>query len=353
MTSIDARLNKVMPGLSAKERAILALGAFKSKEAEDPKWRLTMPPAQLAEFGRYIDLINAVALKVAATVIVISKEVEKLELNRNLHSVLRLWEFNLAEIDFAASLVSREPISESEHRRLVERTAAGYVRVDLLATVLAEERRAWSDEDLEEVTWAGERVVKHEAWNRLRGEADAEIRRAAAAGELVSKGKGKDLRVRSGSFDTWLGREPVAYPTWAGGFEVRPDDDPRVEADQRNLEHLQKALTQTPLARMVEGELPADEDSVSDLAELLEESMKRAVVQAWQELRAVEVVLDEAAAEFDGEDPLRPRLRQDLDQARETLQKLRAYLWHRDESYELAEPGEEELDAARRLIEAT
>ena len=110
MTSIDARLNKVMPGLSARERAILILGSFKSKTPEDPKWRNTMPPDQVPEFNRLIGLIGACGVQLAHLVTFLEGEVEKLELRVLLLHLLDSWNLNLAEIDYAAALVAREPI---------------------------------------------------------------------------------------------------------------------------------------------------------------------------------------------------------------------------------------------------
>jgi hypothetical protein len=52
--SIDARLGKLMPALSAQERAILILRSLKEKTPEDPLWRSTMPREQAAEFNRLI-----------------------------------------------------------------------------------------------------------------------------------------------------------------------------------------------------------------------------------------------------------------------------------------------------------
>ena len=57
--SIDVRLNKLMPGLSAKERAILVLRSLREKTPEDPLWRRTMPQEQPAEFRRLMVLVNA------------------------------------------------------------------------------------------------------------------------------------------------------------------------------------------------------------------------------------------------------------------------------------------------------
>ncbi len=57
--SLGARLNKLLPVLSAKERAILVLRSLKDKTPEDPIWRQTMPREQSPEFNRLIVLMNA------------------------------------------------------------------------------------------------------------------------------------------------------------------------------------------------------------------------------------------------------------------------------------------------------
>ena len=58
--SIDGRLDKLTPALTAKERAILILRASKEGVSEDPQVRSKMPPEQALEFNRYIGLMNGV-----------------------------------------------------------------------------------------------------------------------------------------------------------------------------------------------------------------------------------------------------------------------------------------------------
>ena len=53
MSTLDTRLSRLMPALSAKERGVLVLRSLKDGTAEDPMWRSTMPLNQYAEFNRY------------------------------------------------------------------------------------------------------------------------------------------------------------------------------------------------------------------------------------------------------------------------------------------------------------
>ena len=147
-----------------------------------------------------------------------------MELRLALWFTLGLWQLNLAEIDFLASVVAREAVTESVYEQKAAGHEGVYLPVATLATALATEQRAWVDDDLEEVGWTRERLVRDEAWARLTAEAEREIRQAAKAGELESRGPGKALEVRAASFDAWAGRPLTLRPEWADGYEVLPDD---------------------------------------------------------------------------------------------------------------------------------
>src|SRR5262245_55778270 len=131
--SIDARLNRLTPALSARERGLLVLRAWKEKTAQDPAWRETMPPGQTAEFNRLIDAMNVANHQFAFLITILEKEAEKLELKVSWHFCLRLWQVNLAEINVAASIVAREAITASEYRTRLADADAEYVSVANLA----------------------------------------------------------------------------------------------------------------------------------------------------------------------------------------------------------------------------
>ena len=81
-TDTDRRIQRLLPALSARERAILALRAEKEGEAEDPAVRTTMPVEQVPEFNRLVRLMNAVNHDLAIVVLVIRHEVEELILKQ-------------------------------------------------------------------------------------------------------------------------------------------------------------------------------------------------------------------------------------------------------------------------------
>ena len=81
-----------------------------------------------------------------------------------------------------------------------------------------------------------------------------------------------------------------------------------------------------------------------------EAALRSGVVSQWQMLRAVDVVLDEVATEFEGEDPLRPVMRGIVEATRRKLKDLHEVL-NAAEPLKLEEPDEETLALARTYFE--
>ena len=344
--SLDARLTKLMPALTAKERAVLSLRSLKDMTPEDPLWRSTMPASQTQEFNRYIDLMNACNCQIAFMITVIEKEVEKLELLCGWWFSLLLWGVNQAEIDFAASVVARQSITQSEHRRLAETQAGAFLPVATMAHELAEYRRAWADDDMHSL--GGELVIKDDVWARLKREAESEIRQAVADGKLDARGAGKKLRVRSGSLDAWLGRETKTYHAWAGGYDVLPDERwAQVGADRKTLANLRYAIRRTPLQRSTAA--PEEGASLANMIEGLEGRMMSAIAIRSLDIREVEIVVGEVAEDF-GEDPLKPRWREVLETAKSTLLSVHRQLVAHNKVLELPQPSDDELNAMRALV---
>jgi len=79
----------------------------------------------------------------------------------------------------------------------------------------------------------------------------------------------------------------------------------------------------------------------------LRESLREAVPWCWQEVRAVEMVLEEVAAEF-GEDPLLPLVREVLDKTRQDLAELHVLLEFVDAEIDLPEPDQERVEFLRQ-----
>src|SRR4051812_12919544 len=76
--SHDARLNKLMPVLTAKERAIMILRALQQGTPEDSCWRSSMPPEQTADFNHYICLMNACSIHLPMYIMSVQQRTDQL-----------------------------------------------------------------------------------------------------------------------------------------------------------------------------------------------------------------------------------------------------------------------------------
>ncbi len=95
----DGRIDRLYPALTAKERALLVLRAWKQDEEEDRRIRLTMPSAQINEFNLYIDLLNG-ARELTPYVHAIGIMIDQMDLRYGWLLTLDLWAihaFSLAD----------------------------------------------------------------------------------------------------------------------------------------------------------------------------------------------------------------------------------------------------------------
>jgi len=219
--SLDARLTKLMPGLSARERAILVLRSLKEKTPEDPLWRRTMPQEQARECRRLI-LMNACNIYLPLYITVVEQKTEHLCLKRHWHSTL---------LSFGLG------------------------------------------------TW------------RL--------------GELVPPNKRKQAAKAVAQF-----------------FPV-------IELPWDEAEH---------------------ELSWINVSDGMWEALRTGVSQLWEDVRAIDTVVDSVAVEFDGEDPLRPIMRGVLEATRKKLTALHEYL-SIEEPLALPEPSEEVMEIVQNYFD--
>jgi len=221
----------------------------------------------------------------------------------------------------------REMITESEYEERLAAAHAEMVPVDEFAELLTERHEGWADGDFEGKDEDGEPLVSDAAWQRVADEKRKELARLVSDGTLEGKGRGRQLRIRAASFYGWLGEEVPVWPQWSQGFDVRPDAEAeRVEQERRDREKAREALAASPsIGRMLRETNPKVKLPRSygdEIAEALETGLRAAWEQRWQELRAAEIVLDEVAKEFDGEDPLEPDARKMVVEVRAELEEL-------------------------------
>ena len=353
----NQRLDRLYPALTAKERALLVLRAWKGDQEEDVQVRRTMPQSQAPDFNHYIHLMNAANGDLGKYITVLNLIATQLGLKHAWLASLQLWGIRVWELATYIILHTNEPITESEHRRLVEKARAEMVPLAELAEVLVEGYEGWSEADKEQAEDGDdERVVTGKAWSRLLAEKKRELTRLVEEGTLAGRRSGRRLLINNGSFCDWLGEPVPVCPDWGKGYDVLPDDQAeRVESLKGERLRAQEVVARSPISPMQRfleeqlGRRVTDRQERWDEAmAALRQSLREGVPWCWQELRAVEMVLAEVAEEFDGEDPLVPAVREVLDKTRQDLVELHPLLSFVDVEVELTEPDEERVEFLRQ-----
>jgi hypothetical protein len=88
---------------------------------------------------------------------------------------------------------------------------------------------------------------------------------------------------------------------------------------------------------------------MDEVVEALCTTLRESVPEQWRELREVEIVLEELAAEFQGEDPLPPPMRSVVDETRAELQELVEKTQRRVGPFDLPDPDKETLAKLRTI----
>jgi hypothetical protein len=355
----NQRLDRLYPALTAKERALLVLRAWKADQEEDAQVRRTMPDSQAQEFNRYIHLMNAANLDAGKYIAALKGISGELNLKAAWLASLQMWGIRVWDVWVFIALHTGEPITESEHRRLVEDARAEMVPLADLAETLVERYDGWTKADLEPGGDDDEPVVKDKAWNRILAEKKKELTRLVEEGVLSGKRRGRGLLINNGSFFDWLGEPVPVCPEWGKGYDVFPDGQADEVAFRKKARlRAQQAIAASPASPIQEALEESVGYRVTDRKERWDEAMaalrerlREDTPWCWQELRAVETVLEEVAREFDGEDPLLPPVRNVLDKAHQELAELPTMLTAVDVEVELPEPDEERVaDLRERLL---
>jgi hypothetical protein len=114
----STRADRLFSALSAKERALLVLRAWKEGAEADRQVRSTMPLNQVDSFNRYIDLMNSVNESLGRYLIVLRAQVEQLGLINGWLATMRLWDLHAFGLGLFIFRNVPEPITESDHARL-------------------------------------------------------------------------------------------------------------------------------------------------------------------------------------------------------------------------------------------
>jgi hypothetical protein len=358
--STDGRLDRLYPALTAKERAILVLRAWKEGGEEDPLVRRTMPSQQGPEFNDYIGLMNVVNGDLATYILLLHSVVANLCTKHGWLLTLGLWRGNAMNLSAYIFFHTKEPITESQHVRRLQEARSKNVPVRELAEIVVERCEDWDEADLDSHFDDGEPVVTDEAWERVQREKEREIARLVRGGVIKGTGKGTRLRANAGSFYDWLGEPVPVAPDWGVSFEVSPDaEGDNVGWLRRRREEAQEATGQAPGGAWLDSGPDGDHSEevgkgsrLGQVEAALQDSLRGGIEDCWLVLRAVELLVEEVTRRFDGEDPLLSRARTLLDDARNELTDLneQAERWHGG-PLKLREPDEETLSHVRGIVD--
>jgi hypothetical protein len=355
--SIDARLDKLTPALTAKERAILVLRACKEGAPQNPLIRSQMPPGQALEFNHYIGLMNGVNVFLTFYTGVLNEALALLDARHGWLLTLHLWALNISDLASYITVYTKEPVTRSDYEQQLKAAREKMVPASELAETLAEKYEGWTDSDLEPQKGDGEPQVTDAAWERVLGEKEREIARLVDQGVLVGTKRRRRLYVNTGSFYDWRGKPVPLFPDWGWEYQVFPDK----QADE--VRRLQEARRRTqeecrlaPLSLVLD--LPRRRNRRprnasprgEEIAEAVGTRLREGIQLRWQELRSIELVLEELSREFDGEEPTRPWEREALDNGRKRLEELHRAAQTYVGPFKLPGPDKEEVEQVREAI---
>ena len=353
----DKRLDRMLPALSAKERAILMLRDYKAGKTQDFALLRSAPADQTAEINRLIGLMNAANVGLAHILQVVDACLKQEELRLAFLGWARICAMDMWVVRACHNLNAREVVTESEYQ---EREAAARMEllpIEELANIYTDSYHVFGPDD-HEFDEDGDDVVSDEAWYRVRDGKVAEMKTAIASGALVSKGKGARAKVECGSFYDWIGEPVLVVPDVGIDFDVRPDAQAaevqrarRGDADIREVLDRGACNLKLPLdmTAPLPGEPPASFGPEMALALAL--TIRSGLCANAVQLRAVEEKIDEFAAEFEGEDVLHPGPRERLTATKQLLDEVYRGLAEYTGPFEFPAPDDTVRALVDRIVE--
>ncbi len=311
MTRLDARTDRLYADLTATERGIMVLQAWKRNAKEHASVRATIPREQIREFNHLIAVMNAVNSRLGLYVIEIAHAADLLAAETEWLMALNLWSNDVAYLGLMLETYVPMPITASEHQKLVDAERVRFAPVGQLAEAVVEQYEDWAPADLEHDE-DGEEVVADVAWERVRGEKERELRGLVTAGKLPGRRTRKGLAIEVGAFYDGLGHPIPVWPEWGIQFDVRPDDEREaVDRGRERIAEVQEVLASNPMLqlrrRMAEKQGCSPLDLPFDPFQQMLVLRAMTAVTRWRELRAVEALFERVGdGEFDGEDPTLP-----------------------------------------------
>lgn len=315
MTATDRRIDNLFDGLAARERAVLAIQAWKEGQKENPRLRWTLPAGQQDEFYDLISQARAIGLLFSSLTPIWREAAEK---HRAWHGCLRALELSEIYVSSLSRYIltyTREEITESQHAALITEERAKMLPLAELAESLAGDYDEWRDSDLEDG------YVRDRAFARITKEKKALLVTLFEDGTIAGRRKGKGIELNAGSFSEWLGRPIPIRPGW-GDYQIVPD----AQEEESQRANAARDHARTMIQRALGGSTAralGQEPDEDDVYAALEKELAAGIIANSCEIHAADMLVGEFQQRLGGEDPLDPEGRESLDYCRGQLAKMR------------------------------
>jgi hypothetical protein len=168
--SAESRLDRLYPALTAKERGLLVLHAYKAGETPDPLIYRTCPSEQGPAFNRYIHLMNAMNVELATVLVIMREQMDKAELKYSWLMTALIWGLETQVLGRHALAATKDRKLRKDIRRLMAR-APSDLQVPLDLTVPPEEpvtfEKGYGDETVKALLF-GIKQSLQQHWCELR-----------------------------------------------------------------------------------------------------------------------------------------------------------------------------------------
>ena len=182
----EQRLDRLLPALSAKERAVLMLRDFKAEKPQDRQLLNTAPERQTAELNR--GLMNAANGDLAHVIVIIRERALKEELRFGWLQWARLCALEMWGVRAHFCTSGKEAITESAYKKREQEARDEMISLLDCAASYTEDYHVWRDADYE-ADEDGEQYPTDEAWYRVR---DEKVRSCARSSQTArSRAKGR------------------------------------------------------------------------------------------------------------------------------------------------------------------
>jgi len=336
VTVNDARLRKIHQGLTARERALAALEAYKADRKPDPTILSTTPSEQVAAYNTFIARLERLDTMGRSLLFAMDRAIGEVEALASEITALRLIDLRLEPVWTYLWLGAGEPITASDYARLLAKARSQRLTVDDGAEVLADrdEEAEETDTKAPQTDWEQQLVVKRRV-----------IEEAVASGELKVGNKAGKHSITAGDLYDWLGDATPVSPKRGLRYDIHPDSETdevgRLRAlrdDAWNaLEHLDTISAPDTEHPVGSGASPGE----TTFSAFLGQKVRNGVAHQWQELRAIEQVVETVAGELDCADPLLPTVGALLQRCRGRLEAVAHQSFGLVAPIELPEPDDE------------